>query len=202
MGPRHKTHTHICSTLACITWPEQPSHNGRLRRIFLKRHWFSLHSTKGENVSAAEEGRKYGALNSKRVLAWSLLSLVKKNKKNLEAKEASAAFFYSQVKMSRRMRTKIKQQSENTKVIEGVEIQQPIGSRVSKCASYQSQNSIFALEVDSDIWFDKVAGQHGDPDTEVGWSTRLKIVTKLKWQPCCRNRNYTVLINPNPNYPN
>lgn len=83
----------------------------------------------------------------------------------------------------------------NVLSINGVEIQKPEGRRVSKYASYQSQNSIFALEVDGDIWFDKVAGQHGDPNTEVGWSTRLKMVTKLKWQPRCCNGNYTAIIN-------
>lgn len=60
------------------------------------------------------------------------------------------------------------QQAENTKVNNGAGILKPEGRRVFKYASYQSQNSILALEVDGDVWFDKVAGQHGDPDTEVG----------------------------------
>lgn len=45
----------------------------------------------------------------------------------------------------------------------------PGGRRGCEYVSYQSQNSIFTLEVDGDIWFDKVAGEHGDPDPEVGW---------------------------------
>lgn len=86
------------------------------------------------------------------------------------------------------------QQSENAKVINGAEIEKQ-GSRGSKWASHQSQNSIFALEVDGDIWLDEVAGQHGDPDAQVGWSSRLRMGTKLEWQPCCCNGNYTGLIN-------
>lgn len=34
-------------------------------------------------------------------------------------------------------------------------------------AAHQSQNSIFTLEVDGDVWLDEVAGQHGDADSKV-----------------------------------
>lgn len=63
--------------------------------------------------------------------------------------------------------------------------------------------------MDGDIWFDKVAGQHGDSDTEVGWSTGLKNGNKTEMETnysiksskdqysaeCSGNGNYTALIN-------
>lgn len=48
-----------------------------------------------------------------------------------------------------------------------LETETPEGEDGFLRAAHQSQNSIFTLEVDSDIWLDEVAGQHGDANSKV-----------------------------------